>query len=125
MTYVYIFSWVFLVSICIVGPYWQHKLIIKEQEFNINHLIKLDNTYQIKINTIKKEEDFIVRDVRFYENDREIDPEIVQYKELHFSYYFRGKNAYYIFNKITKKLIAHEKLDSFNKNELKAFKKYF
>lgn len=115
---------IFIVLFLIIY-YINHKTLIKSQEFTINRLIKLDNKYKIKIEIIKKEENDIVKNVILFENEREIDPEIVQYAQFQFSYYFSGENGYYIFNKITRKLITYENLNSFNKKQKRIFEKYF
>lgn len=120
-----IISSIFFLIIYLMGPYSHHKLLIKNQEFAINHLIKLDKNYKIKINTIEGGEFGIVRDVRLYKNEREIDLEIIQYKEFNFSYYFQGKHGYYILNKLTKILITHKELNSFKRLQVKKFEKYF
>lgn len=120
-----VLSYMLFLGLYIVGPYSHHKLLIKNQEFAINHLIKFDDKHEIRIETIDDGEYGIVRRVKFFIENKEYDSEIVQYKEFLNSYYFQGEKGLYIFKKINKKLIIGEDLSFFSKKQRKTFKKYF
>ncbi|PAE21915.1 hypothetical protein CHH80_04295 [Bacillus sp. 7504-2] len=96
-------------------------MVIREIEFTINHLIKIGKTYKILIETDECGENPLVKKVKLFEGERELDSEISQYKE---STFFIEEEGFYIYNKVSGKLHHTKDINELSEHPKKMFYKY-
>lgn len=114
-----------LLGLYILVFYSYRRMVIREIEFTINHLIKIGKTYKMIIETDECGENPFVKKVKLFEGERELDSEISQYKESTFFNFFIGKEGFYVYNKFIGKLYCAKDIKELSALKRRVFKKFF
>lgn len=112
-----------LLILLLVVIFFFEKHLKKKKEFTINHLIKMGE-FKMVINVIPEKNYSKVQSVELYRNNQLVDPNITQFKEFTFSYYFIGEKGFYLISKITKNFTHSSEFESLSERKKRVFKKY-
>ncbi|MDF1508255.1 hypothetical protein PZE06_08655 [Robertmurraya sp. DFI.2.37] len=96
----------------------------RNKDFKNNQLINIGKSYKMIVETDEYGENLLVKKVKLFKGEREIDSEITQYKEFVFSCFFKGEEGFYIYNKVSGKLHHTKDINELSEHPKKMFHKY-